>query len=221
MAFGERLQEIRKTNGLSQEQLAEKCNITRQSVSKWELGQGYPETEKLLVLCRVLNVDLDYLMQDEVAVRSIGKTSAIRNPYHEFLGKWATILFYDKECQGLPFVAIVALSNEYVMFENRSKKGLIRISDIRSIYEAKPSKKQSLKLPGITPFELLDDHNPYLNFMDKKCLIRFRRGPFSAQYFGGYNSAQIKSIAEDTITIQRKSATIIIKTADILMIMEE
>ena len=51
MTFGEKLYELRKSSGLSQEQLAERCSVTRQPVSKWELGQGYPETEKLLVLC--------------------------------------------------------------------------------------------------------------------------------------------------------------------------
>ena len=62
MVFADKLQSLRKSKGLSQEELAEKCNVTRQSVSKWETGLGYPETEKLLILCEILDVDLDYLM---------------------------------------------------------------------------------------------------------------------------------------------------------------
>ncbi len=221
MTFGERLQEIRKAGGLSQEQLAEKCNVTRQSVSKWELGQGYPETEKLLALCRILNVSLDHLMQDEMAGSSAPEPVAADSPYRGFLGKWVTILLYDKEFRGLPLAAIVAVNSEYVMFESKAKKGLFKLADIRSITEAKLSRKQESKLPRVTPFELPDGYDPCLYFIGKKCLIRFRRGPFSAQYFGGYNSAQIKAIAEGTITIMRKAAEIVIKTSDILMIMEE
>lgn len=59
MVFADKLQSLRKSKGLSQEELAEKCNVTRQSVSKWETGLGYPETEKLLILCEILDVDLD------------------------------------------------------------------------------------------------------------------------------------------------------------------
>ena len=65
MLFADKLQNLRKSKGLSQEELAEKCNVTRQSVSKWETGLGYPETEKLLILCEILDVDLDYLLRDK------------------------------------------------------------------------------------------------------------------------------------------------------------
>ena len=221
MTFGERLQEVRKACGLSQEQLAEKCNVTRQSVSKWELGQGYPETEKLLSLCRILKVSLDDLMQDEIAGSSAPKPDAADSPYCGFLGEWVTILLYDKEFRGLSLAAIVAVNSKYVMFESKSKKGLLKLADIRSISKAKLSEKQKSKLPHITPSELPDGCDPCLYFIGKKCLIRFRRGPFSAQYFGGYNSSQIKAIAEGTITIIRNAEEIVIKTSDILMIMEE
>lgn len=221
MTFGERLQEIRKAGGLSQEQLAEKCNVTRQSVSKWELGQGYPETEKLPALCRILNVSLDNLMQDKMAGFSAPGPVAADSLYRGFLGKWVTVLLYDKEFRGLPLASIVAVNSEYVMFESKAKIGLLRLADIRFISEAKLSRKQKAKLPHVTPFELPDGRDPRLYFMGKKCLIRFRRGPFSAQYFGGYNSAQIKSIAEGTVTIIREAVEIVIKTSDILMIMEE
>ena len=59
MTFADKLQSLRKAKKLSQEDIAEKCGVTRQSVSKWETGLGYPETEKLLVLCDILEVNLD------------------------------------------------------------------------------------------------------------------------------------------------------------------
>ena len=62
MSFSENLQAIRKQNHLSQEELAELLGVSRQAVSKWELGDGYPEVEKLLILSKKLNVSLDSLM---------------------------------------------------------------------------------------------------------------------------------------------------------------
>ena len=52
MAFGERLQLLRRSSGLTQEQFAEQLQVSRQAVSKWESGKGYPEVEKLLFICR-------------------------------------------------------------------------------------------------------------------------------------------------------------------------
>ena len=65
MSFGENLQAIRKKNQLSQEALAEMLGVSRQAVSKWELGEGYPEVEKLLILSKKLNVSLDSLLGRE------------------------------------------------------------------------------------------------------------------------------------------------------------
>ena len=62
MSFGENLQAIRQRNHLLQEALAEMLGVSRQAVSKWELGEGYPEVDKLLILSRKLNVSLDSLM---------------------------------------------------------------------------------------------------------------------------------------------------------------
>ncbi len=65
MSFGENLQSIRKKNQLSQEGLAEMLGVSRQAVSKWELGDGYPEVDKLLLLSKKLNISLDSLLGGE------------------------------------------------------------------------------------------------------------------------------------------------------------
>ncbi len=65
MSFGENLQTIRRKNQLSQEGLAEMLGVSRQAVSKWELGDGYPEVDKLLLLSKKLNVSLDSLLGAE------------------------------------------------------------------------------------------------------------------------------------------------------------
>jgi len=67
MSFAENLQRIRKERHLSQEELAEMLDVSRQAVSKWEQGEGYPEAEKLLLLSGKLNVSLDSLMETGIA----------------------------------------------------------------------------------------------------------------------------------------------------------
>ena len=66
MSFSENLKHIRKEHHLSQEELAELLDVSRQAVSKWEQGQGYPEVEKLLLLSTKLNISLDALMSVEM-----------------------------------------------------------------------------------------------------------------------------------------------------------
>lgn len=65
MSFADNLRLIRKEKGLTQEELAEMLQVSRQAVSKWEAGSGYPETDKLLAISKKLNVSLDYLMDNE------------------------------------------------------------------------------------------------------------------------------------------------------------
>lgn len=72
MGFAENLKEIRNKRNITQEQLAEILTVSRQTISKWESGQGYPETEKLLFIAKELNVSLDYLFSERChMVRSV------------------------------------------------------------------------------------------------------------------------------------------------------
>lgn len=64
MTFGEKLCKLRKGKGLSQESLAEQLNTTRQAISKWENNQGYPETDKLLLLSNIFGVSVDSLLKE-------------------------------------------------------------------------------------------------------------------------------------------------------------
>lgn len=66
MTFGENLQYLRREAELTQEQLAERLEVTRQSVSKWESNAGFPEMEKLLVMCDLFHTDLDTLLRGDV-----------------------------------------------------------------------------------------------------------------------------------------------------------
>ena len=57
MTIGEKIQQLRKTNNLSQEQLAEKLAVSRQAISKWELG-SIPDTDKIIQLSRIFKFQL-------------------------------------------------------------------------------------------------------------------------------------------------------------------
>lgn len=64
MSFAENLKHIRKKRNITQEQMAEMLSVSRQAISKWESGFGFPETEKLLIISKELNVSLDYLFSE-------------------------------------------------------------------------------------------------------------------------------------------------------------
>ncbi len=64
MDLAKKLYELRKQNNMTQEQLAEKLNVSRQSVSKWESGVAYPEMDKLLAICKIFKCPLDVLTGD-------------------------------------------------------------------------------------------------------------------------------------------------------------
>lgn len=67
MSFSENLQYLRKQKNITQEQLAEQLEVSRQSVSKWESGQSYPEMEKLLQICSMFQCNLDTMMQGDIS----------------------------------------------------------------------------------------------------------------------------------------------------------
>ncbi len=64
MKFAYKLQELRKGSGMSQEEFAELLGVSRQSVSKWESGKGYPEIDKLIFISNYFNTSLDLLLKD-------------------------------------------------------------------------------------------------------------------------------------------------------------
>jgi len=62
LSIGRKIQEYRVKNGFSQEALAEKMNVSRQSVSKWELGQTLPEVDKIITMSKLFSVSADNLL---------------------------------------------------------------------------------------------------------------------------------------------------------------
>ncbi|MBW4827430.1 MAG: helix-turn-helix transcriptional regulator [Clostridiaceae bacterium] len=64
MTFNNKLYELRKQKGLSQDELGSKLNVSRQTISKWELGETTPELEKLIKISRFFNISIDELVME-------------------------------------------------------------------------------------------------------------------------------------------------------------
>ncbi len=79
MKLSEKIIELRKTNGMTQEELASKCNVSRQSISKWEADIALPETEKLLILGELFHVSMDVLLKDELALSEVKEVHSCGN----------------------------------------------------------------------------------------------------------------------------------------------
>ena len=80
MSFGERLQALRRSNNLTQEEFAEQLKVSRQAVSKWESSRGYPEIEKIIYICNHYGITMNELFLDEVpppVISENGKEQAV------------------------------------------------------------------------------------------------------------------------------------------------
>lgn len=71
MKLAEKIIELRKANGMTQEELADICNVSRQSISKWEADIAFPELEKLLILGEIFHVSMDVLLKDEFTLGEV------------------------------------------------------------------------------------------------------------------------------------------------------
>lgn len=66
MEIGKKITDLRKNNKLSQEDLAEKLGVTKQTISKWELGQTYPSINQAKELSKIFNISLDELVNNDI-----------------------------------------------------------------------------------------------------------------------------------------------------------
>ena len=85
MKFCDKLPKLRRENNLSQEQLAEALGVSRQAVSKWESGSSYPDMEKMIAMCKVLNSTLEDLLDDGVIKSSVSNKFNFNNYVNDFL----------------------------------------------------------------------------------------------------------------------------------------
>lgn len=78
MIFSEKLVILRKNKGITQEALAEKLNVSRQAVAKWESGQAYPDISNLIQISNLMNVTVDYLVRDGQCMMSPAAASSTK-----------------------------------------------------------------------------------------------------------------------------------------------
>lgn len=131
MKLEEKLIVLRKKKGLSQQELAEQLNISRQAISRWEVGTAVPSTDNLRSLCQLYNVSLDYLINDDTAEafptdeKPSGETSAPLNRAKR--NKTAALLLAIIGILAL-FLAVHLLTNrekDYTPIENIEKEVIV------------------------------------------------------------------------------------------------
>ncbi len=137
--FSEKLLELRRREGLSQEQLADQLGVTRQSVSKWESGAAVPELGKLIALSELFGVSVDYLVKDRLEMPESCVTASAAAPSTErleqqveelsgFFRAWEwnsrTRLF------GLPLVSMCFCFYPHMLYCKKRARGIIAIGNI-------------------------------------------------------------------------------------------
>lgn len=106
MEFHDKLYQLRKQKGLSQEELANRLNVSRQTVSKWELGDSTPDMEKLAAISNLFAISLDELVMDKIAMEA-GKGAAKSEIINELQQKVLTDENRKKAKRGLKIAAIL------------------------------------------------------------------------------------------------------------------
>lgn len=104
MTFSEKLMQLRRQKGWSQEELGEKLDVTRQTVSKWELGSTTPEMEKLIAMSELFGISIDELAKDGGAAVAPAEEISETKPRMVRLGEWKS----KRTWRGLPLVHINA-----------------------------------------------------------------------------------------------------------------
>lgn len=135
--FSEKLLELRRREGLSQEQLADRLGVTRQSVSKWESGAAAPELSKLVALSELFSVSVDYLVKDrlenperpsEAPPPSTAKLEEQMEEISRFFRAWTweskATLF------GLPLISICLSFYPHMLGSRKTARGIIAIGNI-------------------------------------------------------------------------------------------
>ena len=103
MSLGNKLAEARRARNLTQEQLAEKLEVTRQAVSRWESDAAYPETDKIVRMAQILGVSCDYLLQDGVDEKGSPVKPPVTRLLKQAQGRRVKLTFYEND-DGMPVI---------------------------------------------------------------------------------------------------------------------
>lgn len=159
MSLGSKLAEARRAKNLTQEQLAEQLEVTRQAVSRWESDTAYPETDKIVRMARILEVSCDYLLQDGVDEKGTPVKPPVTRLLKQAQGKRVKLTFYESD--GMPVVHDWCViqdfdgawaSVEVVVNQKRPEKNEVRllplaaISTVTFLRDGEAAKRSPLEL---------------------------------------------------------------------------
>lgn len=154
MDFGQKLKEIRKTEGLSQEQLAEKIGVSRQAITKWETGKGLPDIENMMILAEIFKTTLDDLVS-----QAMPQTNSQPPAYHS-----ETV--YDVDGK-MHFDINIGIAHTLIVRSGDDEKLRVDLSsrtmeNIASLFKVKLDEKKNkldvdcVKKAGVSKYEIAD-----------------------------------------------------------------
>lgn len=182
MTFGEKLKQARKDAGLLQEQLAEKMSVSRSAIAKWETDKGIPDIENLKAIAQLLNVSIDYLLDDGAKLdlsvtresidllrygkgrKKVIKDKIVRDKYPD--AEIMTLIAKEKLTKGEKFVDTLVWLLTLLVGVIDFAKGLNNLD--KEFYLVNQGKKQSLV---IVTNEFIESHVLARNISEKKFQI--------------------------------------------------
>ncbi len=123
MDLSEKIMKLRKAYGFSQDELAEKLGITRQSISKWELNQAMPDLDKVVKMAEIFDISTDYLLHPSATDELMFKTSILEKQQKNILNQQARsrnhqFLIISSLVAAISIV-VIFLIGKYVMYADR------------------------------------------------------------------------------------------------------
>lgn len=142
MTLGEKIKRLRTEKGITQESLAEKVNVSRSAIAKWETNSGVPEISNLIMISRIFDISVDQLMDDTKAIGETDVKTEIKSDCSEYAGN-----FYDIELNGwndgVEDVLIINEDKDFLFYQKPLKSeyvfGLIGKKYITSLKASKAS----------------------------------------------------------------------------------
>jgi len=138
--LGNKIAYKRKDLGMTQIEFAEKLNVTRQTVSRWEAGTVLPDIDKISDIASLLNVSCDYLLKDDVTEEETRSFRGISRLLQDAKGKTVRLSFFDDEGDFDLFntdCTILDFEGNWMKVEAKTKKGkiekIIPVSSVLSL----------------------------------------------------------------------------------------
>lgn len=149
MSMGARLAQARRKQNLTQEQLAERLEVTRQAVSRWESDSTYPETDKIVRMAALLGVSCDYLLLGRENAADGGlPPSPVTRLLTQAVGKRVQLAFFEEDDYvGCDWCSILDFDGGWANVEFvREKKGKKRVLDLNGSTKQVPEGKRETRL---------------------------------------------------------------------------